>query len=136
MAYIKFGDHYTIRQTAKLKWPPNILVIRYFWSWMAANINGCFNDMLLFRRHQVIVLYGMPLWGCVRMWARKWHLRTAIIVTCKDVAFNQVNTACNPTFSFYCIANHLFMKCFYTIRLYTDCTKKFQLYFWNSTRHQ
>ena len=29
MAYIKIGNHYTIRQTAKLKWPPNILVVRY-----------------------------------------------------------------------------------------------------------
>ena len=29
MLYIKFGDHYTIRQTAKLKSSPNILVIRY-----------------------------------------------------------------------------------------------------------
>ena len=27
--YIKFGDCYTIRQNVKLKWLPNILVIRY-----------------------------------------------------------------------------------------------------------
>ena len=29
MVYIQFGDHYTICQNAKLKWPPNILVIWY-----------------------------------------------------------------------------------------------------------
>ena len=29
MVYIKFGDHYAIHQTAKLQWPPNILVVRY-----------------------------------------------------------------------------------------------------------
>ena len=27
--YIKFGCRYTICQTAKLKWPPNILVVQY-----------------------------------------------------------------------------------------------------------
>ena len=29
MTHIKYGDHHTIRQTAKLKWLPNILVIQY-----------------------------------------------------------------------------------------------------------
>ena len=29
MVYIKFGNNYIIRQTTKLKWPPNILVILY-----------------------------------------------------------------------------------------------------------
>ena len=29
MVYSNFGDGYMIRQTAKLKWPPNILGVQY-----------------------------------------------------------------------------------------------------------
>ena len=47
MVYIKFGNCYMIRQNAKLKWPPNILVIRYMLCMVYEYVNTAKRQLLI-----------------------------------------------------------------------------------------